>query len=491
MKPVCQLPNEEYIYRLSKKALNCCLDALFILYLAAFSLLNYQILFMSKIKILGLFLCMLLGEAASSQSMWKYFTADDFAARRNKVMEKIGDAYLILQAAELPEAYVKFRQDNNFYYLTGVEIPDAVLVLNGKSKESILFVPDNIPNDIKQEAFIKAGKPAAEEYKFSRVLSKNMLTNYLQFFSETSQPFYLQLSPQETREMSRDRCMMTRASRINDPWDGRISKELNFYNKIKERFPATSVKDIAPILDAMRWVKDKKEIAVLRECGRIGCLGINEAIKVTRPGIYEYQTVAACDFIYGDMGTDGPAYYAIAASGERGLIWHYNANNHLLEAGNVLLIDYAPEVNYYVTDITRTWPIRGEFSAEQLQFYNCVREARDEIIKAMKPGVTYKDLQKVGAAVYKKNGMEKYWFGYVGHFVGMAVHDVGNYETPFVEGVVFNVEPILEDPAKKIHIRLEDTIVITATGSENLTPQSPVEPKDLYALIKEKGVGEK
>src|SRR5690606_28038650 len=137
-------------------------------------------------------------------------------------------------------------------------------------------------------------------------------------------------------------------------------------------------------------------------------------------------------------GTEGAAYYAIAASGERGLIWHYNANNHLLEAGTVLLIDYAPEINYYVTDITRTWPVQGEFSAEQLKFYNCVRDARDEIIKAMKPGVTYSDLQKVGAAVYKKHGMEKYWFGYVGHYVGMSVHDVGDYEAPFVEGVVFN-----------------------------------------------------
>jgi Xaa-Pro aminopeptidase len=428
---------------------------------------------------------------AFSQTMWKYFSPDDFEARRNKLMAQIGDGVLILQAAELPEGYVKFRQDNNFYYLTGVEIPDAVLIINGKSKESILLVPDKIPNDIKTEAFIKPGREAAKEYKFSDVLSISMMTNMLHYFSETSQPFYLQQSPQETTEMSRDRCMMTRANRVNNPWDGRISKELTFYNKVKERFPATTVKDITPILDAMRWVKDKKEIAVIRECGRIGCLGINEAIKVTRPGIYEYQTVAACDFIYGDMGTAGPAYYAIAASGERGLIWHYNANNHLLEAGNVLLIDYAPEVNYYVTDITRTWPIQGEFTEEQLKFYNCVKEARDEIIKAMKPGVTYADLQKVGEAVYKRNRLGKYWFGYVGHFVGMAVHDVGSYETPFVEGVVFNVEPILEDNDKKIHIRLEDTIVITATGSENLTPQSPVDPKAIYALMKEKGVGEK
>ena len=446
---------------------------------------------MRIIKLLCCLACLLVSEMAFSQTMWKYFTPDDFAARRNKVMEKIGDGILILQGAELTEGYIKFRQDNNFYYLTGVEVPDAVLIIDGKSKESVLLVPDKIPNDIKTEAMIKPGKEAATEYRFNQVLSKSAMSNILHHFSEMGQPFFLQQSPQELAEMSRDRCMMTRANRINNPWDGRVSKEVNFYNKIKERFPATVVNDITPILDAMRWVKDKKEIAVIRECGRIGCLGINEAIKVTRPGIYEYQTVAACDFIYGDMGTAGPAYYAIAASGERGLIWHYNANNHLLEAGTVLLIDYAPELNYYVTDITRTWPVQGEFNAEQLKFYNCVREARDEIIKAMKPGVTYSDLQKVGETVYKRNGLGKYWFGYVGHFVGMAVHDVGSYDKPFVEGVVFNVEPILEDKEKKIHIRLEDTIVITATGAENLTPQSPIEPAEIYKLMKEKGVGEK
>ncbi len=446
---------------------------------------------MKKIKLIYIVVGLLFSQTVISQTMWKYFSPEDFEVRRNRVMAQIGDGILILQAAELPEGYAKFRQDNNFYYLTGVEIPDAVLIINGKSKESILLVPDNISKDIKTEAVIKAGDDAAKLYKFTNVVSKTNFTAMLNRYASTGQTFYLQSSPQETAEMSRDRCMLTRTNHLNDPWDGRISKEVNFYNKIKERFPSTTIKDITLILDDMRWVKDKKEIAVLRECGRIGCLGINEAIKVTRPGIYEYQTVAACNFIYEDMGSMGPAYYPIAAAGDRGLIWHYNANNHILEQGTVLLIDYAPDLNYYVTDITRTWPVQGEFTGDQLKMYNCVKEAREEIIRAMKPGVTVNDLKKIGKDIYIKNGYEKNWVGGIGHFVGMAVHDVGSYDKPFVEGVVFNVEPILEDKEKKIHIRLEDTIVITATGAENLTPQSPVEPAEIYKLMKEKGVGEK
>jgi Xaa-Pro aminopeptidase len=290
--------------------------------------------------------------------------------------------------------------------------------------------------------------------------------------------------------MSRDRCLAQQASRMNDPWDGRLSKEINFINKIKERFPLAAVKDLTSVLDMMRWVKDEKEIAVIRECGRIGALGFDEAMRVTRPGMYEYQVVAACDFVYQDNGTIGPAYFAIAASGERGLSWHYNANNHKMKDGDVILLDYAPDHNYYTTDITRTWPVGDKFTDVQLKMYNCIKEVAEKVIAAMKPGVTVEDLKKVAKDVYIKHGYEHLNPNYIGHFVGMAVHDVGPYDKPFVEGVVFNVEPIIEDKGLKIHLRLEDTIVITKTGSENLTAGTTMEPEQIYKLKKQKGKGE-
>ena len=443
----------------------------------------------NKITILLIFL-ICFSQSVLSQTMWKYFTADDFNERRKRVMEKIGDGVAILQGASVPEAYAKFRQDNNFYYLSGVEAPDAVMVIDGKNKRSLLLVPDDIPKDIKPEARIKTGDSAAKEYKFDAVLSKTRLTGYLQTLSTRNPDIFISFTPEEMTEMCRDRSVQQNVRRFSDPWDGRISKEVNFYNKLHERFPAFNIKNISPILDAMRSVKDDKEIAVIRECGRIGCLGIDEAIKVTRPGIYEYQTVAACDFIFEDNGASFPAYFPIAASGERGLDWHYNANNHLLEEGTVLLIDYAPELNYYMTDITRTWPVSGKFTADQAKYYACIKEARSSIIAAMKPGVYLKELEAVCKKVYEKHGFASMYPGGIGHFVGMSVHDVGDYEKPFVKGTVFNVEPIIEDKAKKLHLRLEDTIVITATGAENLTPQSPVEEEDIYKLMKQKGVGE-
>jgi Xaa-Pro aminopeptidase len=438
-----------------------------------------------------LLLCLAIVNTVTAQDMWKYFSPDDFAKRRAKLMEQIGDGVAIMQGAELPEAFIKFRQDNNFYYLTGVEMPGAVLIIDGKAKTSWLFVPDKIPGDIKEEARIVPGAASASLYKMDRVGSITAFTATLNYYASLHQPFYLVSSPEETAEVTRDRGEALRLSRMNDPWDERIPKEVNFIHKIKERYPLVAVKDLTPVLDMMRWVKDEKEIKVIRECGRIGALGFDEAMRVTRPGIYEYQVVAACDFVYQNEGTQGPAYFAIAASGERGLSWHYNANNHQLKEGDVILLDYAPDHHYYTTDITRTWPVADKFSEVQLKYYNCIREAEEKVIAAMKPGITVNDLKKIAKEVYIKHGYEKLWLDYIGHFVGMAVHDVGPYDKPFVPGVVFNVEPIIEDKDLKIHLRLEDTVVTTATGSENLTAGTTVIPEQIYKLMKEKGVGEK
>ncbi|MGN6398536.1 MAG: aminopeptidase P N-terminal domain-containing protein [Mucilaginibacter sp.] len=429
--------------------------------------------------------------SAPAQNMFKYFTPDDFAARRTKLMEQIGDGVAVLQGADLTEAYIKFRQDNNFYYLTGVEMPWCALIINGKTKTTTLFVPEGRFADIKDEALITPGPDAAKMYKVNNVLPKSAMTNMLAGLAGRGQTFYLLTSPEETAEMSRDRCTGLRNTRLSDPWDGRISKELTFINKLKERFPMITIKDLTPVMDEMRWVKDAKEIAVIRECGKIGAHGFDEAMRVTRPGIYEYQVAAAADFVFENEGAMGPSYFPIAASAERGLSWHYNANNHTIKAGDVMMMDYAPELQYYSTDITRTWPVEGKFTGIQLKYYNCVKEASEAVIAAMKPGITVKQMNDIAKGVYAKYGYEKMYPGGIGHYVGMAVHDVGPYDKPFVPGVVFNVEPILEDKNLKLHIRLEDTIIITADGHENVTASTTTDPEAMYKLVKEKGIGEK
>jgi Xaa-Pro aminopeptidase len=155
-------------------------------------------------------------------------------------------------------------------------------------------------------------------------------------------------------------------------------------------------------------------------------------------------------------------------------------------------MDYGSDYDYYVSDITRTWPVSGKFTPEQEKMYRCIFEARTAIIAAIKPGAKVSNLQDAAAVVYKKYGFEKEFeaFGrYVGHFVGLSVHDVGDEDWAFVPGVVFNVEPLIQNDQQKIHLRLEDTVLVTAAGSENLTAAVPAELNAVYALIRQPAIG--
>jgi Xaa-Pro aminopeptidase len=147
----------------------------------------------SKFKLLIFFIAIV--NTVCAQEMFKYFTPDDFAKRRAKVMEQIGDGVAILQGAELPEGYIQFRQDNNFYYLTGVEVPNATLILDGKTKTATLFVPDRMSGDIKQEAWITPGAKDAAKYKMTRIVSNTWLTANLSYYASLNQPFYILSAP--------------------------------------------------------------------------------------------------------------------------------------------------------------------------------------------------------------------------------------------------------------------------------------------------------
>jgi Xaa-Pro aminopeptidase len=159
-----------------------------------------------------------------------------------------------------------------------------------------------------------------------------------------------------------------------------------------------------------------------------------------------------------------------------------------------VLLDYGADYDYYTSDITRTWPVSGRFTAEQEEMYRCVLEASKAIIGTLKPGVTIKQMKEAALPAYKRHGFEKeYEEGgrYVGHYVGMSVHDVSpGADVPLQAGVTFNVEPMLTLKDKKIHMRLEDSVLITQNGSENLTKDVAAETDEIYSLIRQKRIGQ-
>jgi Xaa-Pro aminopeptidase len=179
----------------------------------------------------------------------------------------------------------------------------------------------------------------------------------------------------------------------------------------------------------------------------------------------------------------GWAYPAIVGSGPMGNQWHYEDNGRRMNAGELVVMDYAGSLDYLTMDITRTWPVSGRFTETQLKAYQNTLEAQKAIIAAIKPGVTRETVRTIAENIYRKNGFDPR-YAYVGHYVGLSVHDVGDWNQPFEAGMVMAIEPIIDLPDDKLHIRVEDTVLVTPAGAEVLTGAVPKEVDALLALVK-------
>lgn len=417
------------------------------------------------------------------------FKKEEFAARRAKVFEKIGDAVAVVFANESHRYPLKFRQSPDFFYLTGIEEPDAILLLIGAGKRTFVFARKKQPWQARVEGpGILDRKDAADFYGISRVFALEEFFLITGGGMSRATKLYAPLSFSDDLQYARNEMSLNEAEMLNSPLNPAIMRNKQAVNKLKEWQPQLTLVDINPILDDLRWVKSPYEIERMRMAGKIGAEGVKEAIKGTKPGMFEYELEAAARFIYNKRGARGDAFTPIVASGPNTMILHYIQNNRQMQAGDVVLMDYGADFDYYTSDITRTWPVSGKFTPAQEKMYRCILEARDAIIAAMKPGVKISDLQNAAQEAYKKHGFEKEFIDsgrYVGHFIGISVHDVGGAE-PFVPGVVFNVEPLIQDENLKIHMRLEDTVLITPTGAENLTAGVPAGLEEIYAIQRQK-----
>jgi Xaa-Pro aminopeptidase len=437
--------------------------------------------------------CLVWSLAVWAQPAFTATDRDEFAARRARLLEKIADGVAIVLADEEHVHAVKFRQSPDFYYLTGIEDPGAILLLVGPKKQSFVFTNKRSAHKIKVDGPGLLDVPnAGEVYGLTQVLpTGDFLTTLNSVMSETPK-LYVQMTPADMLQKARGEMVMFEARLRNHPLYKYTPLGKQAIDRLRELYPQASFNDINPILDQMRWVKTPYEIERFRRAGHIGAQGLAEAIKGTKPGMYEYEIEAVTSFVYTKLG-GSHAFVPIVASGPNTIIWHYQANNRQMQAGDVVLMDTGANVDYYSSDITRTWPVSGRFTPEQEKMYRCILEARRAIIAVMKPGVTVAQMQGAAEEVYKRHGFHQEFLNigrYVGHYVGLSVHDVGPAlpMMPMPAGVVFNVEPILEIPAQKIHVRLEDTIVITPTGAENLTAGVPAEVDEIYALVKQKGI---
>ena len=300
------------------------------------------------------------------------------------------------------------------------------------------------------------------------------------------------LAPAEGPRGTRDGELEAHSESMVDPFGAPTTPEAAFVEALRSPFPTLDMRDASPFLDELRSVKSEWEIGLMREAGRLTALAVLEAMRSTAPGVMEYELGALADFVFLRGGAFGAAYEPIVAAGPN--IWHghYGAKTAELQEGQLVLMDAAPDYRYYTSDIGRMWPVGGTWEPWQLELYTFIARYHVELLARIRPGATADEVLAGAADVmrgvleettfskpaYEQAAREALDFPYhLSHPVGLSVHDVGEYRgRPFEPGHVFTVDPMLWVPDEQLYVRCEDTVVVTASGIENLTGSVPIDP---------------
>jgi Xaa-Pro aminopeptidase len=463
---------------------------------------------MKRIMLMGVTVSLLAGHGILlAQDYQTIFPPEEFKARWTVVFGKIGpDAVVLLQGAPDPGGYVYPRQANNFYYLCGVENPFSYLLLDGTTKRVTLFLSGRGIGQGDRVLTLADIERAKQLTGVDEVLGVEKL-----FAADSParargpRVIYTPFSPAEGQGQSRGE-LQSRDSRIlADPWDGRPSREANLVARLMTRFPRAAIRDLTPILDEMRSIKSPREIDLLRRAGQLSALAVIDAMKSTRPGIFEYQldAVARYDFAVNGARLDG--YRSILPAGVANTAdAHYFMNTGLLTAGDLVLMDYAPDYLYYTSDIGRMWPVNGRFAPWQRELCQVILEYHKAIIQRIRPGALVRDImaeaKAVMEAVFARTKFSKPEYekaartlvetggGVFSHTVGMTVHDVGGYASaPLKPGQVFTIDPQLLVREENLYMRVEDTVAVTETGVEVLTRFAPSELDEIEKLVQQGG----
>ncbi|KPK19949.1 MAG: Xaa-Pro aminopeptidase [Betaproteobacteria bacterium SG8_41] len=396
------------------------------------------------------------------------------------------------------DSHYPYRFDSYFYYLTGFREPDAVLViLAGENARSILFCRDRDPEREIWDGFRYGPERARAAFGVDEAHPIGDLDK---------------LAP----DFLADRGAVHTPLGADPAWDVRIT---GWINQVRARARTgvaapSELKDVCATLDEMRLIKDPEEIALMRRAAKITAGAHRRAMRAARPGRVEHEIEAELLHEFRLHGAQGPAYPPIVAGGERACVLHYVENDGALKDGELLLIDAGCELHGYAADLTRTFPVNGKFSAEQREIYQLVLAAQAAAIAAVKPGNLWEAPHRAAVKVLTqglidlkliKEGLEqaietetyrKFYMHRTGHWLGLDVHDVGDYKRggewrALVPGMVLTVEPGCyirggEDvPARfrGIGVRIEDDVLVTEGGAEILTEGAPKSIPDIEALV--------
>lgn len=419
------------------------------------------------------------------------FPAEEFAARRSNIFQAIGeDGCAVVQGGATPCSQSgAFRQEPGFHYCSGIEAPGAYLVMTGADRSTTLYLRHR-PEEMEDPVGGPYTVEDADEIKKATGVDDVRGIEDMEGHIKGCKIVYA-----EHRTPSAP-------IRVEDPWDGQTSRGQQFLDLLKSRLPDAEIRDLTLILDKLRGVKSERELDMLRDAGRLSAQGVIECMRITRPGLYEYQFGAVANYLYMDAGGAGEGYNSIISSGKDN-IWygHYSVNSSKLVDGDLVLMDSAPYLGSYTSDIGRMWPVNGKYDDLQRTLYGFIVEYHKTLLELVGPGAEYEAILTEAAArmskvlaktkfsepSYEEAARQTLGFKHhLSHPVGMEVHDVDNYrEAPMKPGLVLSLDPSLWVRDRKTYIRVEDTVAVTENGIENFTVDAPLELDDVEATMRE------
>ena len=392
--------------------------------------------------------------------------ASVYRERRERVMKELGGCATAIaaQGAAPPGPVSEFRQDDDFYWLTGVNEPDAWLVLFPKAKYR------------RQVLFLKPRDPDLERWTGPRdPISPALKAKYGVDYVVRGNGGNALLGAPPLHD-----CLAILA-----PADT-LKDERNDVQAPRQAAGALGLKLVykRDLLTRLREAHGPEEIALMEQAIAATRAGHEAAARATVAGVSERDVQTQMEFGFFSAGATGLSYGPIVGSGENGAVLHWGKNSRILRDGDVVVIDSAAEYGRYAADVTRTYPVSGKFSEEQAKVYRAVYQAQEDIFAAIKPGVAMVDLQEVAEQSLKRAGyLEKFIHGF-GHFMGLNVHDVGFGSQPLPAGAIITVEPGIYLPERGFGVRIEDEVLILPNGKWRLlTADFPRKLEDVEAWV--------
>jgi Xaa-Pro aminopeptidase len=427
-----------------------------------------------------------------------------YTTRRRRLAAAMGGGVAVIPTA--PErirnrdSHYPYRFDSYFYYLTGFDEPEAALVIvAGESPKSLLFCRSRNEEREIWEGFRHGPEAARERFGFDEAQVIDTLDEALPRLLENQPALYYPVGA--------------------DPeWDARAMKWLNALRARSRAGVAAPdrVQDVRALVDELRLVKDAQELALMRRAARIAAAAHRRAMQATRPGCNEYEIEAELLYEFRRSGAQFPAYSPIVAGGANACVLHYVFNNAPLRDGALLLIDAGCELDGYASDVTRTFPVNGRFSAAQREVYDIVLAAQRAALDKVRPGNAWNephdaavrvlaqgmlDLKLVGGTLdeaLEKESYRRFYMHRTGHWLGLDVHDAGEYKRSgkwraLAPGMTLTVEPGLyiraaddvPEALRNIGVRIEDDVLVAANGCEVLTAEAPKAAEDIEALMRD------